>query len=72
MLKNPDAIRFIIAITPDQNFEGRDFDKPPGGAVIITKVPFVLVVKLVGQQINGVMVGYVGFSFNDDNAKGIG
>ena len=62
----------LVAIAPNEDFMRGDFQEPKFVAVVVAKIPFILIIKVIGECVYRLMGGNVGFAFNEDGKTGIG
>lgn len=48
------------------------FQEPPIVAVVVTKIPFVFIIKVFGEYVYCLLGGHMRFAFDEDGAGGIG
>ena len=51
---------------------GCDFDQAEFVAVVVTEIPFIFIIKVIGECVYSLMGGNVGFAFDEDGAVGVG
>jgi hypothetical protein len=71
-LQNAHPFGLVVTVAPGEDFVGGDGDESPFVAVIVAEIPFILMIKVISQNVYGLAVGNVGFAFDDDGAGGIG
>ncbi len=49
-----------------------DFQESEFVAVVVAKIPFILIIKVIGECVYRLMGGNVGFTFNEDGKTGVG
>lgn len=62
----------LVAIAPDENFVGCDFQESEIVAVIVAEIPFIFIIKVIGECVYRLMSSHMGFSFNKDGETGVG
>lgn len=62
----------FVAITPDKNLVGSDFDKAEFVTVVVAEIPLVFIIKVIGECVYCLMGSNVGFAFDENGKIGIG
>jgi hypothetical protein len=62
----------FVAITPDKNFVGSDFDKAKFVTVVVAEIPLVFIIKVIGECVYCLMGSNMGFAFDENGKIGIG
>jgi hypothetical protein len=62
----------IITVAPGENFVRGDFKETEVIAVIVTKIPLIFIIKVICEDVYGLIGSDVGFTFNEDDKFGVG